>query len=211
MAPGAPRGKRKVTRGGGKNFSKNLRPLDADDADVQAEGEGMWSDPRDPKATVESSEEESSEEDEGASKRELTREERKAADKARKKAAVAQKAATTPAPGDLPSEEEEEEVEEAPKKPVRGAGGISVTNPNSAGVVESTLNRKEREAVEAAAAKERYWKLQEQGKTDQARADMARLAIIRQERDEKAKQRKAELEEKKTASEEKVKSSGRKK
>lgn len=58
-------------------------------------------------------------------------------------------------------------------------------------MVESTLNRKEREAVEAAAAKERYWKLQEQGKTDQARADMARLAIIRQERDEKAKQRKA--------------------
>lgn len=148
-------------------------------------------DPRDPKAAVESSEEESSEEDEGASKRELTREERKAADKARKKAALAQKAATTPAPGDLPSDEEEEEVEEAPKKPARGAGGISVTNPNSAGVVESTLNRKEREAVEAAAAKERYWKLQEQGKTDQARADMARLAIIRQERDEKAKQRKA--------------------
>lgn len=119
----------------------------------------------------------------------MTREERKAADKARKKAAAAQKAATTPAPGDLPSDdEEEEEVEEAPKKSVRG---IQVTNPNSAGVVESTLNRKEREAVEAAAAKERYWKLQEQGKTDQARADMARLAIIRQERDEKARQRKA--------------------
>lgn len=147
-------------------------------------------DPRDPKAEVESSEEESSEEEIDANKPEMTREERKAADKARKKAALAQKAATTPAPGDLPSDEEEE-VEEAPKKPVRGAGGISVTNPNSAGVVESTLNRKEREAVEAAAAKERYWKLQEQGKTDQAKADMARLAIIRQERDEKARQRKA--------------------
>lgn len=147
---------------------------------------------RDPKAEVESSEEESSEEEEiDANKPEMTREERKAADKARKKAALAQKAATTPAPGDLPSDEEEEEVEEAPKKPVRGAGGISVTNPNSAGVVESTLNRKEREAVEAAAAKERYWKLQEQGKTDQAKADMARLTIIRQERDEKARQRKA--------------------
>jgi protein-disulfide isomerase len=57
--------------------------------------------------------------------------------------------------------------------------------------VDSALNRKEREAVEAAAAKERYWKLHEQGKTDQARADMARLAIIRQEREEKARQRKA--------------------
>jgi len=46
-----------------------------------------------------------------------------------------------------------------------------------------------REALEAAAAKERYWKLQEAGKTDQARADLARLAIIRKEREEKAKQR----------------------
>lgn len=43
--------------------------------------------------------------------------------------------------------------------------------------------------MEAAAAKERYWKLQEAGKTDQARADLARLAIIRKEREEKAKQR----------------------
>jgi len=48
-----------------------------------------------------------------------------------------------------------------------------------------------REALEAAAAKERYWKLQEAGKTDQARADLARLALIRKEREEKAKQRKA--------------------
>jgi hypothetical protein len=54
------------------------------------------------------------------------------------------------------------------------------------------LTRREREALEAAAAKERYWKLQEAGKTDQARADLARLAIIRKERDEKAKQRQAE-------------------
>lgn len=46
-----------------------------------------------------------------------------------------------------------------------------------------------REALEAAAAKERYWKLQEAGKTDQARADLARLALIRKEREEKAKQR----------------------
>jgi Casein kinase substrate phosphoprotein PP28 len=46
-----------------------------------------------------------------------------------------------------------------------------------------------REALEAAAAKERFWKLQEAGKTDQARADLARLAIIKKEREEKAKQR----------------------
>ena len=46
-----------------------------------------------------------------------------------------------------------------------------------------------REALEAAAAKERYRRLHEAGKTDQARADLARLAIIRKEREEKAKQR----------------------
>jgi hypothetical protein len=46
-----------------------------------------------------------------------------------------------------------------------------------------------REALEAVAAKERFWKLQEAGKTDQAKADLARLAIIRKEREEKAKQR----------------------
>jgi len=43
--------------------------------------------------------------------------------------------------------------------------------------------------LDAAAAKERYWKLQEAGKTDQARADLQRLALIRKEREEKAKQR----------------------
>jgi len=73
------------------------------------------------------------------------------------------------------------------------------------------LTRREREALEAAAAKERYWKLQEAGKTDQARADLARLAVIRKEREEKARQRKAELEERKVAAEAKAASSGRKK
>ena len=45
--------------------------------------------------------------------------------------------------------------------------------------------------MEAAASKERYWKLHEAGKTDQAKSDLARLALIRKEREEKAKQRKA--------------------
>jgi len=47
--------------------------------------------------------------------------------------------------------------------------------------------------MEASAAKERYWKLHEAGKTDQARADLARLALIRKEREEKAKQRQVPL------------------
>jgi Casein kinase substrate phosphoprotein PP28 len=63
--------------------------------------------------------------------------------------------------------------------------------------------------VEAAAAKERFWKLQEAGKTDQARADLARLAIIRKEREEKAKQRQAEADAKKEAAQAKLESSGK--
>ncbi|KAK9466212.1 casein kinase substrate phosphoprotein PP28-domain-containing protein [Lipomyces arxii] len=78
---------------------------------------------------------------------------------------------------------------------------VTVSNPNraaesSSGSTSSApqLSRREREAMQAAAAKEKYWKLHAEGKTDQAKADLARLAIIRKEREEKAKQRKAEQE-----------------
>ena len=48
------------------------------------------------------------------------------------------------------------------------------------------------------------------GKTDEAKADLARLALIRKEREEKAAQRKAELEEKKRQAEVKAANSGKK-
>ena len=67
-----------------------------------------------------------------------------------------------------------------------------------------------REALEAAAAKERYRKLHEAGKTDQAKADLARLALIRKEREEKAKQRAAEAAAKAEAAKAKLEQSGRK-
>lgn len=51
-----------------------------------------------------------------------------------------------------------------------------------------------REAKEKKDAQERYWKLHEQGKTDQAKADMSRLAKIRAEREAAAAKRKAETE-----------------
>lgn len=51
-----------------------------------------------------------------------------------------------------------------------------------------------REAAEKEAAKQKYWKLHQEGKTDQAKADMARLAIIRQKREEAAAQRLAEAQ-----------------
>ena len=49
-----------------------------------------------------------------------------------------------------------------------------------------------REEIERQKASQAYWKLHEAGKTDEARRDMARLAIIRQERAEAAKKRDAE-------------------
>ncbi|KAJ8469150.1 hypothetical protein ONZ51_g9181 [Trametes cubensis] len=61
------------------------------------------------------------------------------------------------------------------------------------------LSRKERqvevpEAKEKKEAQERYWKLHAQGKTDQAKADLARLAKIRAEREAAQAKRKAEAE-----------------
>ncbi|KAI0326287.1 hypothetical protein GY45DRAFT_122109 [Cubamyces sp. BRFM 1775] len=56
------------------------------------------------------------------------------------------------------------------------------------------LSRKEREAKEKKEAQERYWKLHAQGKTDQAKSDLARLAKIRAEREAAQAKRKAEAE-----------------
>ncbi|CAM9652746.1 unnamed protein product [Lampetra fluviatilis] len=51
------------------------------------------------------------------------------------------------------------------------------------------LSRREREELEKQQAKERYMKLHLAGKTDQARADLARLAIIRKQREDAARKR----------------------
>ncbi|KAI8455522.1 casein kinase substrate phosphoprotein PP28-domain-containing protein [Phakopsora pachyrhizi] len=78
-------------------------------------------------------------------------------------------------------------------------------------VATGPMNRKEREAVEKKAAQERYWKLHQEGKTDQAKVDLARLAKIRQEREQAAAFRKAEAEAKAKEAAEKAASSNRKK
>lgn len=51
------------------------------------------------------------------------------------------------------------------------------------------LSRREREEVEKQQKQAQYQKLHQQGKTEQARSDLARLAIIRQQREEAAKHR----------------------
>lgn len=54
------------------------------------------------------------------------------------------------------------------------------------------LSRREREELEKQRAQANYQKLHAEGKTDQARADLARLAIIKQHRAEAAARREAE-------------------
>ncbi|XP_060521726.1 28 kDa heat- and acid-stable phosphoprotein-like isoform X2 [Cylas formicarius] len=61
------------------------------------------------------------------------------------------------------------------------------------------LSRREREEIEKQKAHAHYQKLHAEGKTDQARADLARLAIIRQQREEAKKRREAEQKEKEDA------------
>ncbi|XP_060583083.1 28 kDa heat- and acid-stable phosphoprotein-like [Ruditapes philippinarum] len=54
------------------------------------------------------------------------------------------------------------------------------------------LSRREREELEKQQAKERYNKMHMEGKTEEARSDMARLAIIRKQREDAAKKREEE-------------------
>ncbi|KAF3846732.1 hypothetical protein F7725_003810 [Dissostichus mawsoni] len=54
------------------------------------------------------------------------------------------------------------------------------------------LSRREREEIEKQQAKERYMKMHLAGKTDQAKADLARLAIIKKQREDVAKKKEAE-------------------
>ncbi|KAI1886724.1 hypothetical protein AGOR_G00198760 [Albula goreensis] len=98
------------------------------------------------------------------------------------------------------SEEEssDEEFDQQKKKGVEGL--IEIENPNrvsqkSKKVADldvsapKELSRREREEIEKQRAKERYMKLHLEGKTEQARADLARLAIIKKQREEAARKR----------------------
>lgn len=60
---------------------------------------------------------------------------------------------------------------------------------------KANLSRREREIIEQEEAKARYEKLRAAGQTDEARADLARLRIIRQQREEATARKNAEKEE----------------
>lgn len=107
---------------------------------------------------------------------------------------------------DEENEEEEDESsgEEEEEEKHKGVSGlIDVQNPNApkratvkaanADVnVETQLSRREKEILDKERAKERYMKLQEQGKTEQAQKDLERLALIRKQREEASKKREEE-------------------
>lgn len=144
----------------------------------------------------------------------MTREERRAAAKAKKEAAIAKKKGV-PQPGDMPSsseEEEDEEEEDMPANPNHSkasrkqASAIPVAVDEAAEGVKdlsvggkgkqkpiAELSRREREAVQAQQAKERYQKLHEAGKTDEAKADLARLKLIREKREAEAARKQVSL------------------
>ncbi|KAK1322604.1 hypothetical protein QJS10_CPA03g00096 [Acorus calamus] len=107
-------------------------------------------------------------------------------------------------------EESEEESDDETEKKKSTQGVIEIENPNlvkpktvkarQVNFEKTTeLSRREREEIEKQKAHERFMRLQEQGKTEQARKDLERLAMIRQQRADAAKKR----EEEKAAKEQK--------
>lgn len=103
--------------------------------------------------------------------------------------------------GDLPSSDsdgEEEEDDAAFANPNHSRAARNQAQMNRSvdeaadklkAVKVGTPSRRERESMEAAQAKARYQKLHEAGKTDEAKADLARLRLIREKREAEAAQR----------------------
>ncbi|XP_074246544.1 28 kDa heat- and acid-stable phosphoprotein isoform X1 [Saimiri boliviensis] len=103
----------------------------------------------------------------------------------------------------LDSDDSEDEEDDYQQKRKGVEGLIDIENPNR--VAQTTkkvtqldldgpkeLSRREREEIEKQKAKERYMKMHLAGKTEQAKADLARLAIIRKQREEAARKKEEE-------------------
>ncbi|KAE8348025.1 casein kinase substrate phospho protein PP28-domain-containing protein [Aspergillus coremiiformis] len=131
----------------------------------------------------------------------MTREERRAAAKAKKQAAIEKRNQVEP--GDLPPSDSELENgkyndadEGLPANPNHTNNLPSNLKNSALDGDMSQLSRREREAIEAQYERERYLKLHAEGKTEEARADLARLAIIRERREVERLRKEAEREEK---------------
>ncbi|NP_001087517.1 PDGFA associated protein 1 L homeolog [Xenopus laevis] len=109
-------------------------------------------------------------------------------------------AAGVPTKDNQSSDESDEDDEDYQQKRKGVEGLIDIENPNR--IAQSSkkvtqleldapkeLSRREREEIEKQKAKEHYMKMHLAGKTDQAKADLARLAIIRKQREDAAKKK----------------------
>ncbi|KAF8154190.1 casein kinase substrate phosphoprotein PP28-domain-containing protein [Crassisporium funariophilum] len=179
-------GKFKQKRGGGRNFSKEVsfnpeeRARAARRRELGEAGEGDSEEDSEEEDEEEESEEESEEEVVGAPSNapagpELSRTERR--DLKKKQAA------------DKATKEEEDPDLINPNHVTQKMNISDLNSPRE-------LSRREREQKEKQEAKDRYWKLHVQGKTDEAKADLSRLAKIRAERETALAKRKAEAESK---------------
>jgi len=74
----------------------------------------------------------------------------------------------------------------------KAGGGAAAAASSSAPAAKPELSRREREEIERQRAKAHYQKLHAEGKTEEARQDLARLAIIKKQREEAAKKREEE-------------------
>ncbi|KAJ3932560.1 MAG: casein kinase substrate phosphoprotein PP28-domain-containing protein [Lentinula lateritia] len=197
-------GKFKTKRGGGRQFSKNM-VLDENGTAVStdkrwrkdADGSGSDEEEEDEESEEESEEEEEAEE---ADKSELSRAERKELKKKQAAEKMKQKQKQAGGGGDDDSEDDSDLINPNHVKSKMNISDLSAPR---------ELSRKEREAKDKKEAQDKYWKLHVAGKTDQAKADLSRLAKIRADREAAAEKRKAEAEAKKSELEAKQKASGR--
>jgi hypothetical protein len=192
----------RLTKGhpGGKHFSRDLRPVDSEGNEISMWADGAKKRDGEDEDEEDDSDEEDSEEGAGPSATaNLSREERKREKKARKEAAMAKSQGKAVQVGDLPSDSEEDSEDEDQflsnpnhSTASRKQAAVAPTTVEAAteGVkdlqVSGTPSRRERESMEAAQAKERYRRLHESGKTDEAKADLARLRVIREKREAEA-------------------------
>ncbi|KAI0270510.1 casein kinase substrate phosphoprotein PP28-domain-containing protein [Gloeopeniophorella convolvens] len=188
-------GKYKAKRGGGRSFSRNLT-LDENGTAVSTDKRGRRAGEADDDEDEDDDEEEEEEEDddeeeeeeegeEGEAKPELSRAERRE---------LKRKQAAAKNPGEEPQAAGEEGGTNAEDdlliNPNRAAKKLTISDLSA----PRELSRREREQKEKQEAKDRYWKLHVQGKTDQAKADLSRLAKIRAEREAAQAKRKAETD-----------------
>jgi len=189
-----PRGRKKNYKGGHRHFTD---PTEIQAKEEKERKERAWRRQQGIESESESEEEESS------------------------KGGAAARGFVRGAPGDLPPSESESETdseeEEAKAKGVSHL--IEIENPNrmaqkskkvselESGDGKPQLTRKQREELQKQQAKANYMKAHLAGKTEEAQADLARLALIRKQREEAAAKKaaeKAEADEKKKEAEKKL-------